>query len=211
MKIGASKSPVLIGLIAASAGFAALAAVVGRNPARAPGELKPQFTRKAPVVSDAPVTMERSATKPRGEDPVPVSDHQVVRYVVMDGESPKLTKEVSLKEGEDPHERSLAATMKSLGYSDVRVLKVAVVGGAAMVDVNPALTSEGFSSTSEATLIEAMARTLGQFDGIKTFQLRIDGQVVDSLGHLELSEPIKVLRAGEKMDESDSLSRATSP
>ncbi|RYG86069.1 hypothetical protein EON77_04460 [bacterium] len=214
MKIGTSKSPVLIGLIAASAGFAAIAAVVRQGPVAAPGELKsvPQMQGLEPVPSSGTKTPIRATQEKTSEKSTPaVREERVVRYVVMDGEAPKLGKELTLKSGEDARERSLAATLKSLGYGDVRVLKVDVEKGAAMVDVNPALTSEGFSSTSEAALIEALQRTLGQFEDVKTFQLRIDGQIVDSLGHLELGEPIKVLREGEKSDPSDSPSREPSP
>lgn len=215
MKIPASKGPVLIGLIAATAGFAALTAVVKGGPRVAPGPLHPE-----PQISK-PGIVEHHDTAPilkpeLPRDPAPVvTDQAVVRYVAMDGETPKLSKELTLHPGEDPHARSLAATVKSLGYSDVRILKVNVESEAAMVDVSPALTSEGFSSTSEAALLEAMARTLGQFSEIKTFQLRIDGQIVDTLGHLELSEPTKVIRPGDRSedraDDSASSSRETTP
>lgn len=211
MKIGGSKSPVLIGIIAASAGFAALAAVVRQSPEAAPGELKPQFRHQAAIVPTPLLPSEAPAKRSKDEKPSPVAERRVILYAAIVGETPTLSKEAILRQGEDPRERSLAETMKSLGYGDVRVLNVDVERGSAMVDVNAALTSEGFSSTSEAALVEALARTLGQFGEVKRFQLRIDGQIVDSLGHLELSEPIQVIRPGEKADESDSPSRAPSP
>lgn len=213
MKTSASKSPVLIGLIAATAGFAGLAAVVKSGSQSAPGPLKSEAelsqTQAAP---DRTLPQTRPGTKIVGEDSKPqVSDRSVVRFVTMEGETPTLTKELTLKLGEDGRLRSLAETIKSVGYADIRVLKVDIEQGKAMVDVSPSLRSQGFSSTSEAKLIEAMARTLGQFSDVNTFQLRVDGEIVDTLGHLELTEPTKVIRPGEKTDESETPSREPNP
>ena len=215
MKIGASKSPVLLGLIAATAGFAGLAAVVRHAGPDAPGPLKPEFVKPHKSVHEEQTAVTKPDLLPtgiNGEDVKPVvTDASVVRYVTMEGEQPTLSKEVTLKPGEDAHVRSLTETVKSLGYKDVRVLQVNVEKGAAMVDVSPTLTSEGFSSTSEAAFIESIARTLGQFAEIKTFQLRIDGQVLDTLGHLELTEATKVIRPGAGIDESETPSREPNP
>lgn len=214
MKIGASKSPLLIGLIAATGSFAALAAVVRNGGTEAPGPLKPEYVRRfepAATVREPKESRSREANSPASTNGPEISDSGIVRYVAMRGEELTLDRELTLKLGEDPHQRSLTETVKSLGYADVRILKVGVEKGAATVDVSPSLTNEGFSSSSEAALIEAIARTLGQFSEIQTFVLRIDGEVLDTLGHLELDKATRVIRPDEKPDGSESPSREPTP
>lgn len=212
MKTSASKSPVLIGLIAATAGFAGLAAVVRNNPSEAPGPLKPEFVRAQPAVQEPSGSTKREPAKIVGEDTKPqVTDRAVVRYVALQGGEPTLTKEIALKPGEDARVRSLGETVKSLGYAEVRVLKVDVEKGEATVDMSPGLLNLGFGSSEESTLIKALGQTLGQFEDVKTFTLRVDGQKVDSLGHLELSEPTPVIRPDQGTDESETPSREPNP
>ena len=207
MKPSATKSPLFILLLGASAGFAGLAALVKNSPQEAPGKLKPQFERpSAPVAEPGPKT----DPKPPVKTPtVRVREEQVVRYVVG-SDKPELTKEVALRAGEDPKARALAESLKSLGYGTVRVLRVDVENGRAMVDVSPGVYDLNLGTTGEAALIQGLALTLGQFEDVKSFRLRVDGEVVDSLGHLELAEGTPVTRT-DPADESATPSRAPTP
>lgn len=195
-----SKIPVVLGLVAATAGVIGLTAVVSRGPEVPQGPLKPQFETNAPVPD---VSVTRESPKPKKLSPAPPGVRETFRAVTLDGETPVLGKKLTLKLGQSAPQASLSATMANLGLRDIRILGVAVEGGVATVDASPTLQSHGFSSSSEATLVNAVATALGQFPDVKTFRFRVDGEVLDTLGHLELTEPQPVIRPGQKADSGD--------
>lgn len=75
-----------------------------------------------------------------------------------------------------------------IGFENVRVLSVEVVGKNAILDMNTAVT-EGFGSGSEAEFLAAIRKSLTKFPEIDTFQIRVDGQMIESLGHVDFVEP----------------------
>ncbi len=201
MRESPSKLPVALGLLAATAGVVGLTAAVRRLPPAAPGPLKPEFAAPAPEPAPPAPRVRRHSTPPRPvelREPEPaVRETPVFRSVRLEGDSPVLGKEMALKAGQEPHLASLSATMANLGYADIRILKVDVERGLATIDASPKLLDHGFSSTAEAALVKSIATDLGQFPAVKTFRLRVDGEVLDTLGHLELAEPQAVIRPGE--------------
>lgn len=76
---------------------------------------------------------------------------------------------------------------------EARVLAVDVREGLAVVSMNSAFAG-GYGSSDEQVLIAGMQRALGQFPAIEKFELYIDGTKVETLGSVELSEPLPVIR-----------------
>ncbi|AIE87036.1 GerMN domain-containing protein [Fimbriimonas ginsengisoli] len=85
------------------------------------------------------------------------------------------------------------ATLESLKIEKAKALGVEIKDRNALVDFNPEL-EKGYGSTEEGQLIKALQMALGQFPDIDTFQIVIDGKTIDSLGQIDLSEPISVIR-----------------
>jgi len=81
-----------------------------------------------------------------------------------------------------------------------RLLNVDVKEGLAALSFNSAF-GPTFGAEDEHVLIEGMRRELGQFPKIDKFEIYIDGTRVDTLGNVDLSEPIDVVRT-PKTDES---------
>lgn len=83
---------------------------------------------------------------------------------------------------------SLKSSLDDAGFKKIRVLGVDVVEGNAIIDLSPSVRS-GFGSAEEAQFLEAIKSGLNKFKDIKTFQLRVDGQILDALSHVEIGEP----------------------
>jgi hypothetical protein len=76
---------------------------------------------------------------------------------------------------------------------NTRVLGVDVRAGLAAVSFNSAFAG-GYGTTDEQVLIEGIRRVLGQFPAINEFELYIDGTKMETLGSVELNEPMPVIR-----------------
>lgn len=79
------------------------------------------------------------------------------------------------------------------------VLSVDVKDGIATLSFNPAFES-GYGTDDERTMIEGLQRTMGQFTDVQKIEIVVDGKNIESLGNIEISEPLDVLR-------EDSLAR----
>ncbi len=71
------------------------------------------------------------------------------------------------------------------------VASVKVNGGLAMVDFTPEI-QKGYGSSEESELINGLLKGLAEFDQIQRAQFSVQGQPLESLGHLELLEPVDV-------------------
>jgi hypothetical protein len=86
---------------------------------------------------------------------------------------------------------SLKSSLESAGFQRIRVLGIDVKEGNALIDLSPSVRN-GFGSSEEAQFLEAIKSGLDRYREIKTFQLRVDGQILDALSHVEISEPTPV-------------------
>lgn len=75
--------------------------------------------------------------------------------------------------------------------SGARVNGVNVAGGLATVDFTPEI-QKGYGSAEEAEVINKLLGELAAFDQIQKATFSVNGQPLESLGHLELLEPIDV-------------------
>lgn len=76
---------------------------------------------------------------------------------------------------------------------NARVLGVDVRNGLAAVSFNSAFAT-GYGTDDEHTLLDGFRRSLGQFSAINEFELYVDGTRVETLGSVELSQPMPVIR-----------------
>lgn len=64
-------------------------------------------------------------------------------------------------------------------------------GGLCTVDFSKELQSAALNSSEEKYVIESIVNTLSQFDSVNTVQIRVDGNVVNSIaGHWDISKPL---------------------
>jgi len=100
-------------------------------------------------------------------------------------------------QGVAPEVHLINLTLASLQVDGARALGIDTKNRLAMVSFNPGI-EKGYGTIEEGHLIKALRMALGQFDDIDSFQLLVDGKVVDSLGNIDLTTPVKVLRPGQK-------------
>jgi len=84
-------------------------------------------------------------------------------------------------------------TLTSLQIEGARALGVEVKNGTAMVSFNPGI-EKGYGSIEEGYLIKALSMALGQFPNIDKYQVVVEGRTVDSLGNIDLTTPVDVIR-----------------
>lgn len=105
------------------------------------------------------------------------------------------SKSVSVPKGEDARVFAVEGFLKNANVlpPGARLLGVSVNDGVATISFNREIFN-GFGSDDERTLVNGLAHVLGQFKDIDKFVLLGNGEAVDSLGHLDLSEPQPVVR-----------------
>lgn len=74
---------------------------------------------------------------------------------------------------------------------ETEVLGVTIKDGLATVDFSGELRNVNVGSGGEAAVLSAIVATLGQFQGVNSVQILVDGEKLDSLaGHIDITEPI---------------------
>jgi hypothetical protein len=166
----------------ASLGFGALAYYVQNTSAakRVPDEQRVNVV--APIRTDRDLPEDRPSTK--------VRIAEVRNGVVRLGES------VTVGDNEGPARVAISRTLERLDIPDARIIGIAIKDRHAIVEVNEGFTA-GMGSTTESFLIEAFQLALGQFSTVDSFELQVNGERLESLGHFELESPIKVRRPVE--------------
>ena len=65
--------------------------------------------------------------------------------------------------------------------------------GLCTVDLSKEIQNTSLTSSEEKNVIESIVNTLSQFDSVNAVQIRVNGNVVDSLaGHWDISKPLTV-------------------
>lgn len=74
-----------------------------------------------------------------------------------------------------------------------KALSAKLNGDTLTIDFSPELLS-GYSSTDEGTIVNGITTAAGQFPEVNKVQITVEGQPIDSLGHLELAQPLPIQR-----------------
>lgn len=168
------------------------------NARRVPDEIR----RPKPVTQDSGPRTEIHAQ--------PVHEHsdKALKVAKFENGTLSLVDATTTPTGQDPIVFVTTETLHNLGIDHARAIGVDLQSGNAILDMNPEFLSQGFGSMEEGQVIEALSLALGQFSTVKTYQFRIDGQIVDSIGgHLEVTEPIPVKTSGA----TDAATSPTTP
>ncbi|GMV37889.1 MAG: hypothetical protein AMXMBFR61_23970 [Fimbriimonadales bacterium] len=75
----------------------------------------------------------------------------------------------------------------------VRLLSAEVKGKTAELNFSAELRA-GYSTDEEEALLKSLSATVGQFPDVENMRILIDGSPVDTLGSVDLSEPVPVTR-----------------
>lgn len=117
--------------------------------------------------------------------PTPEVDDQGIRFGSEDSPTPK---------GSSPYEHVVREYLIKANFDSGSALeKVDLDKTVARIYLSEAFkTSMG--SMDEATFLNGLRAALGQFPEIDSVELYAGGQKVDELGHMEISEPLPVIR-----------------
>lgn len=158
-----------------------------------PGPLVPDELRRSDPVID--VTVDST--------PIPGEAERTVLIITPemneDGEMRFARRTENISPGEDPVRASVDLFVRrtKIAPEETRLLGLHVgEDGLAALSFNAALVG-GYGSAAEAAFIEGLRRTLGQFKRVEAFQILVDGEVIESLGHFEIAGPITVVRDGD--------------
>jgi germination protein M len=125
---------------------------------------------------------------------------RLVPHVAKDGTTTFTVQDIKIPAGEDERAYLVNDYLKQvhasgLGNKDAKALGVDVRDGTAYVDFNKAF-DESFGTMDEATLINGILRTLGQYPEIEKVQFSIDGKPMETTGNIDLTSPQPVIRPG---------------
>lgn len=185
-------------ILAGGLGLGTFAYYVKTTPeaVRVPDALRTPKEPKA-VAEEPPVTptserpTHREAAKPRQSDTVrlPVFGDDI-SDMALDG------KETAVPGGQDAM-RFVASRIAEASHIDgARVLNVEVRDHVAFVEYNAAV-QKGMGSMEEGAFLRALQVGFGQFTDVDKVTVEADGEPLQS-GHVDLSEPLPVVRPGEK-------------
>ncbi len=182
-----STAPIWVILLLSVSVVAVLAAYVKLTPAdRVPESLR--RTESGRGAANHP-SESRRADGPTVLVPKPVFTEQGMEF---------LRSTVALPQGEDPRKFAVNAFLQASGIPQpaARVLGVDLRDGVARLDFDEGF-GPGFGSMDEATLVNGIRATLGQFPEVDLVELYVSGERIQDLGHLDLSEPQPVIRPEE--------------
>jgi len=161
------------------------------------------------VRKQSPPPLPRPVMHEPAGSPVKVNIYRIA----FEGDEAKLRAvEVEVPAGRDPAEAALRRLIQKGDEGDLvnpiprgtRLLSLEVKDGLATVDLSREF-SDNFTggSEDEALTIGVILRTLGQFSEIKKVLFKLEGQPLDTLGHLDLSGPQDVNWVGTGLGSSN--------
>ena len=138
----------------------------------------------------------KSISDPIDVNVVPDSERQAITVyeAFLDGDTTKFRSTVvTPPAGVDAKVFAVNEVLGKLKFvpASARAKSVTVSKGIAHVDF-PESIMAGYASMEEGLLVNSIAATLGSFGDIQGFQVMINGETIETLGHLDLSSPQKV-------------------
>jgi hypothetical protein len=100
--------------------------------------------------------------------------------------------------GQDPMVFAVNEYLKNshITPEGARAVGVQVKDGVAYLDFSREF-KQSYGSLDERNLLQGICTTLGQFSSVQKVQFQVDGQPLETLGSVELTDPIDVIHAGK--------------
>lgn len=196
-----NKGGLVLAMVLALAAVGGLAAYVKFTPADKvpPSERRAdENTRPAPSVTvenirpkSHPVDTERSDSDVHVYLPYASGERVSFRAVKAD-----------VAEDSDPKVYVVNRFLSSSHITDpkARLLSVDVRRGTADLYFNEAF-GQTLGTDDEATVLQGLRTNLGQFPGVERVQLYVDGKALSTLGNVDLTEPMTVIKSGPQAHE----------
>ena len=107
--------------------------------------------------------------------------------------------------GEDPKKFIAEEVVKDVSLENVRVHGVDVHNGVAVINFAGDIDA-GMGSEQEAHFLKELQKGFGQFPEVRRIEIDKDGEPLEELGHIDLSDPLPVIRPGESDSDQGSPS-----
>lgn len=199
MSKGPSSKALLILTFVGALGVGALAWYVKSDPSAAhvPMALRAD-SAKSTDPSDRPIRSHRSrASQDDQAESKPNSVAVFVQVPKFESGAIAASQSVQVPEGVEPHKFVAEQVVKGALTSEVRVLGVDIRNRVATINFGSEVTN-GMGSDEESNLIKGLQTAFGQFPNVDRIEIYREGEPVDSLGHIDLTDPIKVLSSGDR-------------
>jgi hypothetical protein len=124
-------------------------------------------------------------------------DKVLVFRPYMEGPEVRFTKsEATVPTGVDPRVFAVNEFLKASKVAPEGAIAVGVQvrDGVALMDFSPGF-DRSYSTTDEKTMLDGLLTTLGQFQDVEKLQILINGEPIESLGNVEVREPLDVIRS----------------
>jgi hypothetical protein len=105
------------------------------------------------------------------------------------------TETVEVPENVDPRVFAVNRYLRTTEFvpPDAEIMTVTVSNRTATLDFNAAFNTS-YGTTDESTVINGILAVMGQFDDVDYVVFLAEGQPIESLGNLELTDPLPVTR-----------------
>lgn len=197
---GPTARPIVALLLLGAVGLGGFAAYVRYgSPTRVPDELRAEkATPTAPATKESPAP-DRNKVRVM----VPESDGTDVKFQTTQRDVPA---------GEEPILVAVNGFLRECPFVDksARAIGVDVKDGLATIDFNEPFY-QTYGTTDENALLKGLRLSVGQFPNVKKVWFRIEGKPIDSLGSVELTDPISVLHPGEPDPDAEPTSSGAQP
>jgi hypothetical protein len=199
MRKGLSGKALLILGLTGALGVGALAIYVKEEPGAAkvmPSLLGDQTAPK-PIRSVTTADTEGTDTPSK-----PNKAEKTVYMPKIDGVEATLRSEkATVPAGKDPMQFVAAACLKEANVDGVKVRSVRLEDGLAVIDFDKTIL-DGMGAEQEGSFLKALQVSFGQFKNVRRVELDAENEEINSLGSIEISGPLRVVRPGESADES---------
>ena len=210
MSKGNGSKPAMVLLLFCALGVGALAWYVKADPKAAHvtklARNTDDFGDDAPEVT---VHTHRHARPADDGDTAPeTKSSEQIRLPEIKGEDVSLQSDkVDVPDGEDSKKFLAERVVKDLSLSNVTVHGVDVRNGVAVINFGGDIDA-GMGSEQEGNFLKELQTGFGQFSQIKRIEIDKEGEPLESLGHIDLTDPIPVTRPGESESGSEQGSGA---
>lgn len=186
------KRAVVILACLGTVGFVALAAYTKMSPRIVDPEVRPKAQNTGNLGNDVV-----------GSKPIPMPARQPKKIVVLTPErgslEPKFHRESkSVPDGEDAWLMATNGFLENSGIvpPDARAVSTRLEDRTLVIDFTASFR-KSYGSADESAILKGLQLSIGQFPEIDKIRLTVEGKPLDTLGNVDLSEPIDVMRNPE--------------